>query len=142
AAEPKSLDDWRDYVRMVAGRYDRRVRYYEIWNEPNFRQFYTGTVDGMISLVAEARRLVKQVDSTNVVVSPAAATVNGIPWLEDFLKHGGGQYVDVIGFHFYVSPKAPEDMVPLIQRVHDIAGKYGLSDRPIWNTETGWFIGN
>lgn len=55
---------------------------------------------------------------------------------------GGGRYADVIGYHFYVSPKAPEAMIDLIERVRAIVDRHGLTGRPLWNTETGWFIAN
>ena len=34
-APPADIQDWRDYVTAVAQRYKGRIRYYEIWNEPN-----------------------------------------------------------------------------------------------------------
>src|SRR5438552_10424176 len=54
AAEPRDIEDWRNYVRTVVARYKGRVHYYEIWNEPNVRAFYTGTVQTMVDLVGVA----------------------------------------------------------------------------------------
>src|SRR5262249_4911109 len=74
------------------------------------------------------------------IVSPSATADFGVPWLGEFLKKGGGQYVDVIGFHFYVNPHTllPEDMLPVIQRVREVLASNGLTSKPLWNTETGW----
>src|SRR5215468_5110882 len=44
AAEPRNLDDWRNYVKTVATRYKGRIHEYEIWNEPNLKLFWTGDV--------------------------------------------------------------------------------------------------
>jgi hypothetical protein len=44
-----------------------------------------------------------EVDSSNVVVSPSANGVHGVSWLEEFLRKGGGSYVDIIAYHLYVS---------------------------------------
>jgi hypothetical protein len=139
-AEPANIEDWRTFVRTVALRYKGRIQAYEIWNEPNLRQFWTGTTDQMLTLTKEASQIIHSVDPNALVVSPAAAADYGVPWLAEFLKKGGGEYVDVIGFHFYVSPHTllPEDMLPIIQRVRQVVSENGLRNKPLWNTETGW----
>ncbi len=138
-AEPKNIEDWRNYVRIVVSRYKGRIRAYEIWNEPNLTDFWTGTTDQMLTLTKEASQIIHTLDPQAIVVSPAPTTRYGILWLAEFLKNGGGQFVDVIGFHFYVTPGSPEDLVPLIQSVQQVLSENGLSNKPIWNTETGWF---
>src|SRR6266550_6702638 len=130
AAEPRNIDDWRNYVRTVATRYRGRVHYYEIWNEPNATDFYTGSVDVMVNLVRLASRELKDIDPSNHVVSPSAVSEPGLPWLEDFLRKGGGQYVDIIGFHFYVGSRPPEAMVGLMGKVRAIMARYGAADKP------------
>jgi hypothetical protein len=143
AAEPKNMDDWRNYVRTVATRYKGRVRYYEIWNEPNLRSFYSGTVEQMVALSQEAYFTLKEVDPSITIVSPSATNADsGPPWLEEYLNRGGGAYADIIGYHFYVTPKPPEAMVPLVSKVQEIRAKYSVSNKPLWNTETGWAIAN
>src|SRR4028118_353033 len=47
-AEPRNIEDWRNYIRTVATRYKGRVHYYELWNEPNVPRFYSGTVEQMV----------------------------------------------------------------------------------------------
>lgn len=136
-APPQSMDAWRTYVRTVVSRYKGRIQAYEIWNEPNLKDFWTGTIDQMVTLTKEASQIIHAVDSKAIVVSPSATADFGIPWFEEFLKKGGGQYVDVIGYHFYVG-KLPEELVPLIQRVREVISQNALTDKPLWNTEQGW----
>jgi hypothetical protein len=62
--------------------------------------------------------------------------------LDDYLAKGGSKYADVIGFHFYVSPQPPETMLSIMANVKLIMAKHGVGDKPLWNTETGWFISN
>src|SRR5580658_6509043 len=93
-AEPANLDDWRTYVRTVVSRYKGRIEAYEIWNEPNLRDFWTGTLDQMLTLTKEASQIIHSVDPKALVVSPSATADYGIPWLSEFLNKGGGQYVD------------------------------------------------
>jgi len=141
SAEPANIDDWRTYVRNVASRYKGQIQAYEIWNEPNLREFYSGTVDQLVTLTNEAAQIIHSVDPHAIVVSPSVTASYGIPWFTEFLKKGGAQNVDVIGYHFYVDPQTllPEDMVPVIQRVRQLMSENGLANKPLWNTETGWF---
>lgn len=138
-AEPADRADWRNYVTTVARRYQGRVRHYEIWNEPNLKQFYTGSVATMVELVREASIALKQIDPSIVVVSPAATERGGVPWLDEYLRRGGAEHADVIGYHFYVAPAEPEAMVPLIREVQEVLHRRGVT-RPVWNTESGWLI--
>jgi hypothetical protein len=137
-AEPRNLEDWRNYVRTVVSRYKGRIQAYEIWNEPNFQDFWTGTTDQMLALTKEASNIIHSLDPQAVVVSPSPTTSAGISWIAEFLKKGGGQFVDVIGYHFYVTPGLPEEMVPVIQRVRQAMSESGSGNKPLWNTEMGW----
>lgn len=139
-AEPSKIEDWREYVRTVVSRYKGRIQAYEIWNEPNWTDFWSGSMDQMLTLTKEASQVIRNVDPKALVVSPSAAATDGIVWLTEFLKKGGGQYVDVIAFHFYVGPHTlpPEEMLPIIQRVRQVLGDNDLGNKPVWNTETGW----
>jgi Glycosyl hydrolases family 39 len=137
AAEPRDLDDWRRYVADVVGRYKGRIAAYEIWNEPDLKQTWTGSVEQMVALTREASREIRRIDPGARIVSPAAAGVD-VKWLAEFLAKGGGKYVDIIGYHFYVTPKPPEAMVPLIRQVQHVMAEHGVGAKPLWNTETGW----
>jgi len=140
AAEPQDSVDWQNYVIAVVTRYKGRIGAYEIWNEPNNKGFWTGDTQQMVSLTQEASEIIHRIDPAAQVVSPAATANSGVAWLAQFLNLGGGKYVDVIAYHFYVSPQPPEAMVPLIQQVRQIMRDTGVSDKPLWNTESGWQV--
>ncbi len=139
AAEPKDIQDWRNFVRAVATRYRGRINAYEIWNEPNHPQFCSASIDQILLLTREASQIIHEVDPAALVVSPSATESKGLPWLSEFLSKGGGQYVDVIGYHLYVNPQPPEAMVPLVQQIRQIMANNGQVTKPIWNTEVNWF---
>lgn len=143
-AEPKNIQDWRNYVRTVAMRYKGRVRYYELWNEPNVKRFYSGTVKQLVALNRAAYQVLKEVDPTITVISSAmsAPESNALRYFEEYLDLGGGKYADVIAYHFYVAPKSPEAMMPIIQQVRSLLVKYNQAHKQLWNTETGWKIVN
>jgi hypothetical protein len=142
AAEPARIEDWREYVRTVASRYKGRIYYYEIWNEPNLKDFYTGSIEKLVELTNEADRELKAVDPLNKAISPSFVLRTGIPKLEEFLKAGGGRHAAAIGYHFYVAPNPPETMLDLVAQVRGLVAKYDRPDQPVWNTESGWAIEN
>lgn len=142
AAEPVDIGDWRAFVTAVTTRYKGRLHYYEIWNEPNLKQFWSGNVDQLLALTREASQIIHNIDPQAIVVSPPATSGYGVKWLTEFLSKGGGQYVDVIGYHFYVADQPPEAMVPVIRQVQQTMADNGVGNKPIWDTEAGWFKPN
>lgn len=136
---PRDMDDWRNFVRTVATRYKGRIRNWEIWNEPNRPQSWTGSVSQMIDMTREAYTILSQIDPSSTVVSPAATETYGLKFFEAFIGGGGGRYADAIGYHFYVGrDDPPEAAIGLIDSVKKILEKNGLATKPIWNTEAGW----
>ncbi len=89
AAEPRQLADWEEYVRIVATRYKGVIHNYEIWNEPNVKGTFTGNPQAMVELSRAAYRVLKSVDPTITVVSPAATAGDGAAWLDEYLHRGG-----------------------------------------------------
>lgn len=140
AAEPVAIEDWSNYVRTVATRYKGRIRAYEIWNEANEKGFFSGTPEALIELQREAYRILKEIDPGVVVVMPAA--VHAYKWVDNYLALGGGRYADVIGYHFYVPKEAPESILREVAAVRALLAKHRLAGKPLWNTETGWWIAN
>jgi len=129
---------WTDYVTAVATRYLGKIKNYEIWNEPNWTGFWTGTTAQMVTLTQLAYGCVKAVDPTALVLSPAYDTAAGISAFDAFLAAGGGAYFDVVACHLYTTGGPPENMIPIAQQYRATAYKYGLSAKPIWCTEVGW----
>jgi hypothetical protein len=138
-AGPRLIEDWRDYVSTVARRYKGRIRRYEVWNEPNLREYWTGTTKELANLAREAYLILKATDPSVTVVSPSPTNrETGPSWLDDYLAAGGGNWADAIGHHLYVYPSPPEALAPFIGRVRRIITKYGMDSKPLWNTEMGW----
>jgi len=144
ASEPASMDAWRNYVKTVGNRYKGKVRNYEIWNEPNIKHHYSGSVEKLVEMTCEASRILKTIDPANQIISPAAtAGARGhIDYLISFLELGGKNCIDIVAYHFYVPNGSPEDMVPIIRNVKAAMKSSGIGEKPLWNTETGWWIAN
>ena len=144
AAEPQNIGVWRDYVEMVASRYKGKIRYYEIWNEPNLSRFFSGDVRAMVVLACNAHEVIKRVDPEAKVVSPSATNKDaGLGWLSSYFEAGGDKCADIVGFHFYTwAHDPPEEIARLSQEVRNVMNAYGLGSMPLWNTESGWYVAN
>ncbi len=139
AGEPKDMDDWRTFVRTVATRYKGKIHVYEIWNEPDRKQDWVGSVDTLVTMTRDASKILKEIDPSITVLGPCPEThPGGIKWLNEFLSKGGGQYLDAITYHFYVPNGTPEDMLPVIQSVKAVMAQNGVGNKPLWNSEAGW----
>lgn len=140
AAEPASDLAWQNWVTAVGQRYQGKIRYYEIWNEPNDSQFYTGSVTKLVSLAAQAHTILKAIDPANQIITPCPYD---IAYLNEYLGAGGGAYADIVGFHFYVASEiAPEYLYEsFVPNVRLVMQQHGVGSLPLWNTESGWFSG-
>lgn len=140
AAPPRNMSDWRAFVKRVAERYKGTVSNYEIWNEPNLKNFFSGSVEDAVSLTCEAKKVLKEVSPDLRLVSPSATSRYGLPWFKRFLSAGGGRCVDIIGYHFYNKHEDPESHIDFIRQVRAEMDAAGIGRLELWNTETGWLI--
>lgn len=153
AAEPANIEDWRRYVFTIATTFRGRIECYEPWNEASFPsdpafkqagsggepgQFFTGSIDAMVSLARVAYEEIKRADPQACVLSPSFhSSGDWVLKLDRFLAAGGGRYLDVVSQHFYFGEE-PERVVRIIREIRQVLTKHGLSHVPIWNTEVGW----
>jgi hypothetical protein len=154
AAEPADINDWKNYLATLSKRYKGKIQYYEIWNEPALSEiektigttgkagFYSGSASKLAELELAAAVTIHAIDPLAKIVTPSfAGHAQGMRRLEAYLKAGGGKNADVIGFHFYQVDKiSPEALPGFVRQVREITTRYGLGNKPIWNTESGLII--
>ena len=142
AAEPSNIEYWKRYVEKTMRRYKGKITYYEIWNEPNLKRFFSGSVKSMVDLTCTAKQIAWSVDPKIKIVSPGATRMNsGVSWLNTFFEYGGADCIDIVGFHFYVNAHdEPEKMVKYAQMVRKVMKNFNVGSKPLWNTETGWYF--
>lgn len=146
-AAPPNPDDFSEFVTTLVTRYKGRISSYELWNEPNGSGFWTGTPKDMADLAARAYSIIKSIDPSAIVTTPAVSS-SGWPlshdaWLDQYLAAGGGKFADVVAWHGYAGrndrPALPaEGLADQIRALKKVLAKHGLSRLPIWNTEGGW----
>lgn len=137
-APPTSTTDWENWCTDFATRYAGRIKYYEIWNEPNLVTGFSGTEGQLLALGTAAYPAIKAADPAAIVLSPCVTGFDGLYYLERYLKAGGAAYTDAISFHPYVFPNQPIGIIDMVQLAKQMAVAHGLGDAPLICSEFGW----
>jgi hypothetical protein len=114
------------------------IRYWEVWNEPDYKLFWAGTVEEYYRLLEVAYKSIKAADPEATVILGGLAFYDQRDWFPALLRQMGGHpgraYFDVFSFHHYLSIYASEQ---LIRQARDSLDAFGLPHVPIWITESG-----
>lgn len=142
---PYDLNLWKNYIKIVGTRYKGKIKYYEIWNEPDVWLFYNGSIKKMVELTKVAYEILKEIDHKNKIISPSITGWKGWPgglwWLEIYLYLGGGKYCDIIGFHFYNGDWTPPEIIfTHLKTLYSILKNHNLENKLVWNTESGFHL--
>ncbi len=137
--DPPPHGPFLNYVRTVVRRYKARVKYWEIWNEPDQKAYWS--VDDQTKTYTELLKVVyaavKQEDPTAVVVLGSSNTPFPV---RHMYRNGAQLYFDVMNIHPFVNPLLP-DAVSQIKGIYDgvrrIMEKNNDGAKPIWITELG-----
>jgi hypothetical protein len=139
---PANMQDWDDFVRALATHAAGRIKYWELWNEANQHEYWSGGIPALITMAQHADSIIKSVDPSAKIFTPSG--VGGVldtsTFIDRFLAAGGGQFVDGVAFHGYVNsiPAVPEDVNHIVDAVEDVMAKRGFAGRPLWDTESSW----
>lgn len=156
-APPDDYQDFVNYAVAVAGRYKGRIRYYQIWNEPNANEEWgKGPVnpEAYTDLLCRTYRALKQVDPQLVVISgPLSPTVslteqnlNDFIFLQRMYEAGAKDCFDVMsaqGYGFYSGP-TDRRMRPTTltyarhMYIRDMMVANGDAHKAIWISEAAW----
>jgi len=156
-AYPSDLGAFTRYVTAVVQRYrsvngKRGIAAYQVWNEANVKNFWTGSPLQMAHLTKATWNAVKAVDKGALVIGPAMAArigeqtrgiglfyyarINGIPvW----------RYLDAISLNLYPLDRygselgTPERSMTLLANAKKQMALRGVPmTKPIWNTEVNY----
>ncbi len=140
SSRPRSIEDWRDYVRTVVTRYRGRIRYYELWNEVDQPGFYQGELSYLVTMAREAQQIIATVDPGAELIAPSfVANASGIALLDQYLQLGGGDYSKIINVHFYLPGISPPEEIPeVVAEVRKVMAKHGQGAKALWNSESNF----
>jgi xylan 1,4-beta-xylosidase len=109
---PKDYHQWATLIGQLVGHWVQRygldeVRqwYFEVWNEPNLEQFWTGSPEEYFELYRRTVQAIRRVDSQLRVGGPATAKEE---WIGEFLDYCDLHHlpVDFVSTHHY-----PNDVI-------------------------------
>ncbi len=156
-APPDDYNDFGDFVYAVVSRYQGRIKYYQIWNEPNiYPEWGEQAVDpeSYTELLKIGYTRAREADPDCVIISGALAStielgprnLNDFIFLQRMYDAGAGDYFDVLAMQGYGLWSGPYDrrMRPRVINfsrplyVRDIMVKNGDEHKPIWISEMNW----
>jgi|HubBroStandDraft_6_1064221.scaffolds.fasta_scaffold99881_1 hypothetical protein len=140
---------WKDFVTALVAHNQQsstgHIQYWELWNEALGNPLcWTGTIPQLIRMAQDASAIIKQADSSALVLTPTFGPelATSRTQLSSYLAAGGGQFADAIALHGYVTGKHtagnPEDLVHNMSLSQPILSKYGQAQKPLWDTEASW----
>ena len=129
-------DAWHRFIEALVRRYRAHVRYWEIWNEPNYEGFWStpASIGDYGRLVKAAADVIKRAQPDAVILAGSTA---GVPldYLRTFLGTPGAGSFD----HWSVHPygELPEAADPSIRAVRELLRASGKS-AVLWQSECGF----
>lgn len=103
---PADLDAWYEVNRRYAFHWRGRVKYYEIWNEPDLQPvFFTGSMEDYFKIYQYGALGVKAGDPDALVGGPAISF--DVTWVRPFLDYieENNLPLDFISYHAYGEPE-------------------------------------
>jgi len=139
-AMPANLADWDAYVTAVAARYQGRIAYYQVWNNPSDATYWSGSSaqlgSAMATLSAHAAADIHAGDTNAKIVAPAL-DANG---MTQFLAAGGSASVDVFTTALSLAGQAPEALVSQLAAVRASMLNTSAETKPLWNDQPSWTL--
>jgi len=159
---PDDFEDYGDFVYTFVNRYRGRIKYVQIWNEPNiFPEWGNRPADpvGYVDLLSVAYQRAKQADPNVYVLSaPMAITrgqvhpepgkwisMNEIQFWDEMYQAGAKDHFDILSANAFGLGSPPEEPAQAdvlnFQRVlflRQVMERYGDSNKAIWFNEYGW----
>ncbi|MEM7801013.1 MAG: hypothetical protein AAF633_17600 [Chloroflexota bacterium] len=156
-APPDNYADYGDFVEAVVSRYDGRITYFQLWNEPNiYPEWGEQWVDpeAYTALMCEGYRRAKAVNPDAVILSGTMAPtvalnyrdLNDLIYLERMYAAGAADCFDILSVQGYGLWSGPTDQrlrptvinYPHNLLLRDVMVANGDAHKPIWISEFGW----
>jgi hypothetical protein len=128
------------YVRKVAMRYKDKVKFWEVWNEPDSRVYWEPQ-DGLRSycaLLKDTYQALKKVNPDCRVLNGGLA--NGLSSVNNLYDHGAKGSFDILNLHIFESPLHPGALSRVLaypRLAYKVMQRNGEGDKAIWITEIG-----
>lgn len=137
---PEGRAAFAGYCEFMARHFRGRVKYFEIWNEPNSDGFWRpkANPEDYAELVKAVYPAIKRGNPDAYVVAGALSQID-TKFTEAVFRAGALPYMDAWSVHPYITPRTAKqaDLWRNLMDVQLMSQRYGKSV-PIWITETGY----
>jgi len=156
---PQNPGDLADFVDAMIGHYKGRIRYIQVWNEPNLavEWKFGGKVDpaAYTQMLKTVYTKAKQADPSVVILSAPmainnetidyAGNDNELDYWAKMYEAGAKDYFDILSANAYgldQPPDAPPSADTLnfrrVELLHDVMVQKGDTNKAVWFNEYGW----
>ncbi len=159
-APPDNYEDFADFAAAVAERYNGRIRYYQLWNEPNGNAEWglnqPVSPEQYTELLCTAYGRIKEINPGAVVLAGALtptvaineANMNDLIFLERMYAAGASDCFDVMSAQGYglwsgaLDQRLKPNVInyPHNLYLRDVMVRHGDAEKPIWISELGWNV--
>lgn len=134
--------DFKEFVIEAVNRYKDRVKYWEIYNEPNLAVYWKGTPEQYLTLLENAYEEIKKADPNATVLSAGISNAD-FGWVKRMYELGWKPYFDILSIHPYseygpLVEGSERWYYPNVAKVLDVMAEYGDSGKDVWITEIAW----
>jgi hypothetical protein len=126
---------WDNYVISIVNRYKDKITYWEIWNEPNHRNYWGAEPDAKKYgiLVNRTALLIKKLQPNAHIIAGAMAGLSA-EFIDGFLSQNNKDLIEIISYHNY--DIIPETRIYKADSAWRIINKYN-SKIELWQGECG-----
>ncbi|MCM8757480.1 MAG: beta-galactosidase [Candidatus Omnitrophica bacterium] len=130
-----------DYVKKTVGRYKEKVKYWEIWNEPDSGIYwdyqYQDGLKTYCKLLKEVYLAIKEIDPLAKVLNGGLTNLSSI---EKLYQNKIKEYFDILNIHIFESPLnlgSEKRLLSSVRLVYKIMRRNADENKKIWITEIG-----
>jgi len=125
-----------NFTRAAVERYRDKIDYWEVWNEPNHRNYWGAKPDGKEygSLLVQTAKVIRELDPESKIIGGSMAGIDP-DFTDDFLSVGSDKLIDIISYHNYGA--VPEQRVYRAIELWEVINKYN-PEIELWQGECGY----
>jgi hypothetical protein len=134
--DPASMEAWLKFIEATIRRYKDRITYWEIWNEPNHRNYWGAPPDGKEygQLLKQTAELIRRIQPNAIIIGGSTAGIQA-QFTDDFLSVGTDTLIDIITYHNYGA--VPEERAYRAVELLKVMEKYNPYIA-LWQGECGY----
>lgn len=132
--------DFQAFVTALVTHAAGQIAFYELWNEPDYSGFWTGTQAQLVRMGKDAAAIIRSLDPNAKILSPSAHGGSMATWFEGYIAAGGAPNFDIVNVHMrgaHGTNADPESFLTVYAQVQTELAKRNLTSLPLWDDEHG-----